>query len=654
MSPMLRSSAAAIVCACGCVAAPAVGAQPADDPPPAHAASAAPRSVVRLLPRSGLAFGAWSASRDQYGHDYIYPTGWRLALDGCASLVDGRPIGLGRGPSPSWVLEPLDGQSASGRPVGTIAAGPDPDPAACSRVVTLPVLRRWRITMTVIDSAGAAASSATVMNFRDLLIAAVGDSFTSGEGGKTHAGNWADKQCDRSETPWPKLLVDLIEDSSTTVTYLNFACSGSDVSQLATDTYDGINGGRRLRPQISALSRALGNPLAASTRTVNLLLASTGINELGGNGIADVLIACLPRSEIVRALALLANPALALNAFLLELQVDCKQDLSGDVARLPELYDTVELAASARLKLGRMHVISYPARVFTDEEGDVGGCGAFGDIDDDEARWVTATVNALDRQVAQAALRHGWGFTATTGIFGGHGYCSDESWFHTPRASVVRQGDVHGTIHPTKSGQRATATRVRASVRLDNPAPAPARLRVHFLRVRVSHRGPLRRWSRSAVLGVSAYPSPCRHHARALSLTLNVWKDVSANRCLDYDITTPGRTIGVSALTFLFEPGERPEEPRVPPGGEPAAHASAADPDFYFPVRRLHRRRDGWDATSASAPACVLQHAAGKRGGVVLEIEYEIATSGPLGPAPCPPRPQQPVKRARAPGAVSR
>jgi hypothetical protein len=544
------------------------------------------------------------------------------------------------------VLEPLDGQTAGGRPLTTITVPPDSDPSKCQRTVTVRALGRWRITVYVTDSAHVTASAATEVTFRDLLIAAVGDSFTSGEGGKPNNGHWADAQCDRSMTPWPKLLAELVEDRTTTVTYLNYACSGADASSVATDFYGGIRypgpPAPKLKPQIQALRDDLGDPLAPTTREVNLLLGSFGINEMGGaKGVSTVLGACVNITELAVLFVTRIPP------------FDCEQDLSGDIARLKELYDTIELATSARLKLGHVHVIGYPARVFTNSADQFEGCGVFSGMDGSETRWITDSLNGIDREVAQAALSNGWSFTATTDIFRHHGYCADDlpapfsgSWFHTPFESYHRQGNRNGTIHPTKSGHRATAQRVRKNVVLDEPAPSPARLRVHFLRVRVSHRGPLRQWTKDLSLGVSPYPSPCGVHARLLSsLTLNQWKDVSADPCYDYDITTVGRTIGVSALTFLFRPGGKRPEPRVPPNGQPAAYASRADPEFYFPVRRLHRRRDGWDATSPTGAACVLQHAAGvrkspqpgDRSPVVMEIDYQIATSGPLGLAPCAP-----------------
>jgi hypothetical protein len=252
-------------------------------------------------------------------------------------------------------------------------------------------------------------------------------------------------------------------------------------------------------------------------------------------------------------------------------------------------------------------------------------------------------MNEINREVAHASLRNAWSFTTIAEIFRRHGYCAGASWFHTPVSSLRRQGNLNGTIHPTKSGHRATAARVRETVRLDVPVPPPERVTVRFLRVRVRHEGPLA-WTRTLSLGVSGYQGACGNQARALVLTLNEWKDVSSDPCSRYDITTVGRTIRVSGLTYLFKPSlNEPNEPRVPPGGQPA-RAAGADPPYYFPVSRLHRRRDGWDATP-TGPACAVKHAVGTRRStqrgdrnpVRLEFFYEIATSDPLGPAACAP-----------------
>lgn len=245
MSVIVRLGALAAVFSCACaVAAPsAASARSSSDPRGARTASAIPKSVARLLPRANLSFDAWNTEHDTYSNAYVNPRTWAIQLNGCGSVVDGETIGpLSSRPSPSWILEPLDGQALNGQPVAAISVPAKPGPGTCMRRINLQALGRWRITATVSDAAGVPASVVTEMTFRDVLIAAVGDSFTSGEGGKTRHGNWADKQCDRGFNAWPALLArEMIENGSITVTYLNFACSGAEVTQLTRDTYEGIN-----------------------------------------------------------------------------------------------------------------------------------------------------------------------------------------------------------------------------------------------------------------------------------------------------------------------------------------------------------------------------------------------------------------------------
>jgi hypothetical protein len=288
MPAIARLCALAAACSCCAILAPSpAAARSSSDPPRATAASAIPGSRVQLMPRAALAFAAWNDQKDTYRDSYVNPRQWQIRLNGCDSVVDGQTIGpLSTKPSPSWTLEPLDGQAVDGQPLPAVSVPSEPGPGTCARTIFLRALGRWRITMTVTGAAGVPASVATERTFRDVLIAAVGDSFTSGEGGKTRNGSWADEQCDRGMNAWPALLArERVENGSITVTYLNFACSGAEVKQLTTEFYNGINPPRHLfplKPQLQALRNAIGDPLNPAPRTVDLLVANVGINEMGG------------------------------------------------------------------------------------------------------------------------------------------------------------------------------------------------------------------------------------------------------------------------------------------------------------------------------------------------------------------------------------
>ena len=102
-------------------------------------------------------------------------------LNGCGSIVDGQTtVLLSSALSPSWTLEPLDNQVVAGRAVSRIDVAPKPGPGTCARDVDLPALGRWRITTTVRPASGVPVSVAREQVFRDVLIAAVGDSFALG------------------------------------------------------------------------------------------------------------------------------------------------------------------------------------------------------------------------------------------------------------------------------------------------------------------------------------------------------------------------------------------------------------------------------------------------------------------------------------------
>jgi hypothetical protein len=132
---------------------------------------------------------------------------------------------------------PLDGQ-----PVGAIEIAAVP--GRCARTVTLRALGGWEITTTIRDAAGQAATLTQRRRFRDVLVATVGDSFTSGEGNKLDG--WVDGRCHRSHEAWPQQLARSLETPTTVVTFLSFACTGAEIRPLVDAGYSADRGRARV------------------------------------------------------------------------------------------------------------------------------------------------------------------------------------------------------------------------------------------------------------------------------------------------------------------------------------------------------------------------------------------------------------------------
>jgi len=248
-----------------------------------RAASTSAKFSLRLESRVDDAWEAWDNNVHQYRRSYVYPSSWAATVDGCASS--------GQLTRYRWELRFLAGKELPLRV----------DSASCSSTVWLPRLGRWRVALTVVAADGTLARSDRVLFLRDALVVSLGDSLSSGEGNpdelRQFLGNniipakWSDKQCHRSAKSWSARVARAVESATTSVTFLNFACSGAAPAHLTTDKYDGIDSGAGTlaQPQFQALRQTIGFPFDADTRRVDVLLLSNGPNELG---FGDLLTNC--------------------------------------------------------------------------------------------------------------------------------------------------------------------------------------------------------------------------------------------------------------------------------------------------------------------------------------------------------------------------
>lgn len=505
----------------GLVVAPSAGASPGF--------AAAPTAVIRtiLLDRADLSAAAWNRTTDSYSDSYVHPTSHRLVLNSCNSTVDGITGGRHNMPGVVWNLRPVNGQ----HPVPLELRV---DNVSCVQPVNLPALGAWDITLTVRDSAGATSTTVTRTTFRDMLVVALGDSHASGEGNPP----FFDVQCHRSQRAWPEQAARKLETSNRTVTLLNFACSGASVHHLTTATYGGqepSSTDRRLRPQLLAARAALGDPLVSTTRTVDVLFAAVGANDMGA-------------SSILKGCAL---P-----------HINCRVDLGAKFTALGKAYEDLELAASANLRIAKSYLPGYPSRVFTNTADKHHTCGAFSAMTDGEASWFSQQGATMLSILRTAAATNEWSVTPTTDLFRGHGYCATPTWFRALSTSELTQGNVDGSAHPNRFGQAHTATAMAAAVRTDALLPPRAVFTVKILSVRVddqgrdpNHNGSVAKaWNGRLNLNMEWLRSSCGHSTEILTgLRTNRTIDVSANTCARFPVNTVGRAVRWHTSTRLGE-----------------------------------------------------------------------------------------------------
>jgi hypothetical protein len=573
--------------------------------PPVAAGKAA------LAGRAELSAHRWSTTLDQYQSSYVRPTSWILNLDGCQSKggtnAAGYTIGIR---AYDWRVEPLDGQA--GAPATASSS-------SCRTRVVLSALGRWRARLSIQTTAGRTLSDEHDYGLRDVVIVAFGDSYVSGEGNPERhrivdpdhdlyiPAGWSDRQCHRSKASWAMRAAQAFEAPSTTVTFLNYACSGGKVENVLSGSYRGIDpvrGDVRLPAQMTAARSALGSPLSAATRPLHAVLMAVGVNDAR---FSSVLLDCAAINSGIHLLPVFDDPCN---------RVGPTRTVQNLVAGLSKSYDRLEVGLSANLRGGAVRFVEYPSRVMTNESDRHGGCGIFEGINSDEAHWITDRGDELNARMAASAAFHGWTYVGgVRDAFRRHGYCADgdRTWFRSFSGSRKLQGNRFGTAHPLWAGHAAIGRLVARTIPPETPAvPARADLRIEFTRVRVDDIrapgieplpakeppkvsfGPL--W-----LATRSVPS-----ARGQAIPIGQWVDVPAHDRL-FRVSTVGNTIGLVAFTML--PGLKIEDEDAPKG-------------FYTTGNRrlssfvLHRRADAWRPGTHT----LMSHA----NNATMQVEYRV------------------------------
>jgi lysophospholipase L1-like esterase len=253
----------------------------------------------------------------------------------------------------------------------------------------------------------ASAATASGRHHRPSVLAALGDSYSSGEANPPF--DPAADGCDRSAQAWPQLAA---ADLGWTAT--NLACSGAQ-------TKDVVNSFKSQPPQVDALAALRPRP--------DVVTITIGGNDAGfGTTLGACFVAdCATNGAIAAA-----------DAKILAVLPD----------RLVSTYGAVESAAPQ----AKLVVVGYP-RLVPQRQSDVTGCPW---LTDDEREALNTSADLLNLVIRISAWRAGARYVDVSEALAGHELCTEDSWVFPIGAGQVPAY----WAHPILPGQQAIARRV--------------------------------------------------------------------------------------------------------------------------------------------------------------------------------------------------
>ncbi|SQD93660.1 MULTISPECIES: SGNH/GDSL hydrolase family protein [unclassified Parafrankia] len=261
---------------------------------------------------------------------------------------------------------------------------------------------------TPMGTAGAATAAPGT-----LTVAALGDSYSSGEGTPPFEAAFA--SCRRSAGAWPRLLATL-DPPATNV--LHAACGGATTEAMTKPQ-------RGSPPQLEQL-RALPTPPDVVTLTI------------GGNdaGFSQVMFSCV-----------------AWKCFW-DGDDRRRRDYVEDV--LPDVLVATYKEVKAAAPHSRIVVVGYPTVVPRSQSDNT--CRW---LDKSERRQLASLNNALNRTIRRAASDAGVEYVSTDRSLRGHEMCTKDSWVN-PIGLFGASRSL--SAHPTRAGQEALAKTVHRAL----------------------------------------------------------------------------------------------------------------------------------------------------------------------------------------------
>jgi hypothetical protein len=446
----------------------------------------------------GLVDTYWRASTLDYAPEYLYPETWPMTFFGCQTAADAEAEGSLTN-TYEWDI------------AGTILPGNQ-----CYLTHNFAMQGTYPVTLTVTYQDGSFDVFPQEVYIKDYFIAAIGDSFASGEGNPdipqplvegipVGDEQWQDLRCHRSANAYPSRAAMALEfsDPHTSVTFINFACSGATIHTPAwdpkvlewmppfvnlepdpnklrgtgilgsyigneTDDYDQSH---FIPPQIDQLQAALNPPPGKAERQFDALILSAGGNDLH---FGEIGLRCLFADMCWPDATIWENPTQGYNlSYFLDLELKSRKD-GGLYYSLPDVL--------AELKSGIDGLSVHPAEVYITQYADQTRKDDYGEattdfckvlddifwpsgwmiIPDETERLTHVALKGLNLAIQTAAHDYGWqyvdGITSyevdpdptkqlgTPGLFvqdengKGHGYCASDNWIIRADESEIIQG----------------------------------------------------------------------------------------------------------------------------------------------------------------------------------------------------------------------
>ncbi len=349
----------------------------------------------------------------------------------------------------------------------------------------------------------------TTARVRDYLIVLLGDSAASGEGSPDferpsygEVGTWVDRRCHRSENAAvPRAVQELEKDPHSTVTFLNFACSGATLNlwedgqgggvlaryagiepTVAAAEYGDNDPSFYLPAQVDQLSRALtwgpGDQFVQNPRKIDMLLTTGGINDVrfskmalacvllencqnqatslygtGANAVRTVfddLASRIPDGYVALRDALEEEGIEVEKTYVMQYPGAFEKDNGG---RCTTMLEDVLPASSVwnlmNTPVGAIALTSTILGPFLEYELGVGFPGILADAlignlkwSSDEINWmVEHAMPTLDKAVRDGAEAAGFEFVdGVQKAFSKHGYCANDNWIRRAEESSFVQG----------------------------------------------------------------------------------------------------------------------------------------------------------------------------------------------------------------------
>lgn len=317
------------------------------------------------------------------------------------------------------------------------------DDSICSFHFTRPDLSPFTAVATLTRSTKTVATGSAEIQGRDFIIAAVGDSLSSGEG--LPASTWSLAQCDRSVVSGSGLAATRLElaDRHSAVDYVSLACSGATTDEGLLGPYVGIQPGAALPAQLKELARY------AAVRSIDSVIFSIGANDVQ---FGDVVKSCLVSPIGCDGSTYLPLTFQAIGPFLV-----------GKFGELRANYAAVnQYLRAAGVDPTHVVTLTYPDSTHSDEAGNP-YCNADLSSLVGGSRYVLtpqsweymhdAILLPLNRAVVSAASVYGWkAVTGAEQAFLNHGYCSSDPWITTITSSLQTEHALNGGFHPNEPG----------------------------------------------------------------------------------------------------------------------------------------------------------------------------------------------------------